>query len=61
MKGCALNLTETIRVGIVARKCFNCIRENKRLNLGLDENNNTNHRDCPTHPNKLSFLKKKGE
>ena len=36
-------------------KCFNCIRENRRLNFGLDENHVTNHRDCPVYLNKLSI------
>ena len=40
-------------------KCFNRIRENKRLNLGLDENHNTNHRDCTVYLNKLHLKKKR--
>ena len=40
-------------------KCFNYIRENMRLNLGLDENHDTNHRVCPVYLNKLSLKKRK--
>lgn len=43
----------------VVSKCVNCIKENKRLNLGLDENHCTNNRECPVYQNKLSLKMKR--
>lgn len=40
-------------------KCINCIRENRRLNLGLDENHVTNDKKCPVYQNKLASKKKR--
>lgn len=40
-------------------KCINCMRVNKKLNMGLDENHVTNNRECPVYKNKLSMKKRK--
>ncbi|XP_036332936.1 uncharacterized protein LOC118744201 [Rhagoletis pomonella] len=34
-------------------KCINCIRANKKFNLGLDENHMTFNRQCPVYQKKL--------
>ena len=39
--------------------CVNCVNENKRLNLGLDENHVTNSHDCPMYHKKLNFNKRR--
>lgn len=43
----------------IINKCVNCIKENKRLNLELDENHATNDRECPVYQNKLNIKKKR--
>ena len=35
------------------------MRENKRLNLGLDEDRATYSRECPVYQNKLMLRKKR--
>lgn len=40
-------------------RCVNCVKENKRLNLGLDENHGTNNRECPVYQNKLNNKKRR--
>lgn len=40
-------------------KCINCVRVNKKLNLGLDDNHLTNYKGCPVYQNKLSIKKKR--
>lgn len=40
-------------------KCINCIRMNKKLNLGLDENHTTSNKECPVYQNKLRNKKKR--
>ncbi|KAI8120531.1 hypothetical protein CVS40_8209 [Lucilia cuprina] len=39
-------------------KCINCIRMNNRLNMGLDDNHQTNNKECPVYQNKLKIKKK---
>lgn len=39
-------------------KCINCIRSNRKFNLGLDENHPTLSRTCPVYLNKLDIKKK---
>lgn len=39
----------------ILMKCINCVRTNKRLNLGLDEDHVTNNRECPVYKNKLNM------
>ena len=34
-------------------KCNNCSEVNSKLNMGLDDNNCTNDRECPVFQNKL--------
>ncbi|XP_036340117.1 uncharacterized protein LOC118749421 [Rhagoletis pomonella] len=41
------------------KKCINCIRANKELNLGLNDNHDTMDRACPVYQQKLSARKKK--
>lgn len=40
-------------------KCINCTRVNEKLNMGLDENHDTNNRECPVYLNKLRMKKKR--
>lgn len=40
-------------------KCINCVRVNKKLNMGLDENHLTNNKHCPVYQNKLNIKRKK--
>lgn len=40
-------------------KCINCIRFNKKLNMGLDENHLTNSRECEVYQNKLNAKKRR--
>lgn len=42
----------------ILQKCINCVRSNKKLNLGLDDNHYTNSKQCPVYQNKLNFKKK---
>lgn len=42
----------------IIKKCINCIRSNRKLNLNLDENHYTNSKRCPVYQNKLNFKKK---
>lgn len=42
----------------ILKKCINCIRNNQKLNLGLDDNHYTSSRSCPVYQNKLNFKKK---
>lgn len=43
----------------VIAKCVNCMKENRRFNLGLDENHVTNNRECPVYQNKLNLKKRR--
>lgn len=43
----------------IVMKCVNCMKENRRLNLGLDENHATNNRECPVYQNKLNLKKRR--
>lgn len=43
----------------ILNKCINCVRENKRLNLNLDESHATINRECPVYRNKLSLKKRR--
>lgn len=40
-------------------KCINCMRTNKELNLGLDENHDSLDRNCPVYQQKLAAKKRK--
>lgn len=40
-------------------KCINCVRENKKLNLNLDENHATSYKKCPVYLNRLNLKKKR--
>lgn len=40
-------------------KCVNCVRSNKNLNLGLDENHVTTSKICPVYQNKLNIKKRR--
>lgn len=43
----------------IINKCINCIKANKRLNMGLDENHVTSNKECPVYQNKLNYKKKR--
>lgn len=43
----------------VILKCVNCIRINKKLNLGLDENHVTSNKECPVYKNKLNAKRRR--
>lgn len=43
----------------IINKCINCIRTNRRLNMGLDENHATSNKECPVYQNKLEMKKKR--
>lgn len=40
-------------------KCINCIRVNKKLNMGLDENHMTVSKSCPVYLRKIDLKKKR--
>ena len=37
----------------IVRKCINCMKETKRLNLGLDEDHATYSRECRVYQNNV--------
>ena len=40
-------------------KYVNCVKEYKRLNLGVDENHVTHSRDCSVYQNKVNLKKRR--
>ena len=40
------------------KKCINCVKSNKKLNLGLDENYATTNRECPDYKNELNLKRR---
>lgn len=43
----------------ILNKCINCVRVNKRLNLGLEENHTSTNRECPVYQNKLNAKRRR--
>ena len=43
----------------IVKKCINCVKENKRLNLGLEEDHATFNIDCPVYQNRRMLRKRR--
>ena len=43
----------------IVTKCINCVKENRRLNPGLDEDQDTFNRQCLIYQNRLMLRKRR--